>query len=219
MHGRLRRPGDGIGVPTGLSYWSCPPDLWRGETVFVLAGGPSLIGFDAGVLLGRGRVLAIKESCLLAPFADALLFVDAPWFDRERALIDRFAGPVVTTATNAALHPCVRLMKRGLDRGLADAPDTLNYAATVVYAALNLIAHAGAARAVLLGMDHGFDAAGPARHHDRNPLPPPPGAFTRQAEALATISGPLAERGVDVLNATPGSRLTLWPRAELKELL
>jgi hypothetical protein len=68
-------------------------------------------------LRGRGRIVAIKESALLAPFADVLLFVDGPWYDRERALIDRFAGAVVTTATNAANARC-RLMRRGDAEGL-----------------------------------------------------------------------------------------------------
>jgi hypothetical protein len=141
---RVRRPGDGLGERDDT--WSCPP-MWAGETVFVLAGGPSLRGFDAAGLRGRGRILAIKESALLVPFADALLFVDADWFVRERALVDRFAGDVVTTATNAAGTRC-RLMRRGEASGLSDRTDTLNYAYTTVHAALNFIAHTRASRGV-----------------------------------------------------------------------
>jgi hypothetical protein len=214
---RLRRPGDGIGaLPADFPYWSCPP-LWRGETVFILAGGPSLRGFDASVLAGR-RVVAIKESAALAPFADVLIFVDAPWLDRERALIEGFAGRVVTTAPTAVGTKC-SVMRRGGTKGLAAATDTLNYAYTTLYAALNLIVHAGAGRGVLLGADFGHRPDGPARHHDRNPQPPPAGAFDLQAQALATIVAPLAAAGVEILNATPGSRLDLWPRASLNELL
>jgi hypothetical protein len=123
---RIRRPGDGIGaLPADFAYWSTAPDWW-GETVLILAGGPSLRGFDAHAVRGRGRVIAIKESALLAPFADVLMFVDAPWYDRERALIEGFAGDVVTTATNAAHSRC-KIMRRGGPDGLAEARDTLNY--------------------------------------------------------------------------------------------
>jgi hypothetical protein len=214
---RLRRPGDGIGAPPAdLPYVAAPE--WPGETVFILAGGPSLRGFDANVLRGRGRIVAIKESALLAPFADVLLFVDGPWYYRERALIDAFAGAVVTTATNAALSRC-KLMRRGDAEGLAAARDTLNFSCTTVQAALNFVAHTGAGRGVLLGLDAGYHPGGPARHHDRNPVPPPAGAFDRQAAALATLVAPLRERGVEILNATPGSRLTLWPRIDLNDVL
>jgi hypothetical protein len=215
---RIRRPGDGIGtLPADFPYWSCPA-LWPGETVFILAGGPSLRGFDAAVLAGR-RVVAIKESALLAPSADVLIFVDAPWYDRERALIEGFAGAVVTTATNAATNTRVRLMRRGGPDGLADAPDTLNYSYTTVQAALNFVAHTGAGRGVLLGLDAGYQPGGPARHHDRNPTPPPPDQFARQAAALATLVAPLAAAGVEILNATPGSRLDLWPRVDLNDVI
>jgi hypothetical protein len=71
---------------------------------------------------------------------------------------------------------------------------------------------------VLLGLDAGYHPGGPARHHDRNPAPPPAGAFDRQAAALATLVAPLRERGVEILNATPG-RLEPAERCRVEQRL
>lgn len=197
-------------------WWSCPP-LWAGETAFLLAGGPSLRGFAAEQLRGR-RVLALKESCLIAPFAPMMFFADNSWFLRERGLIDGFGGEVVTVAKNAADTRC-RLMRRGDKEGLAAAPDTLNGADTSAAFAIDLLAHLGVARIGLLGMDLGHDPFGPARHHTRNPVKPRAESFDLMAATLATKAASLAARGIAVFNCTPGGRLDIWPRVNLTELL
>lgn len=72
--------------------WSVPR-VWAGETVFILGGGPSLQGFDAEILRGRGRVIAINSAGLArppgekseptphAPWADLLYWADKSFFE------------------------------------------------------------------------------------------------------------------------------------------
>ena len=61
--------------PRLMEPWTPPPDLWRGETVVVLASGPSLSGpqihhLALARLGGQCRVIAIKQTVYLAWWSD-----------------------------------------------------------------------------------------------------------------------------------------------------
>jgi hypothetical protein len=192
-------------------FWSAPP-LWEGETAFVLAGGASLRDFDASVLRSR-KVMAIKESCLLAPWAPLLFFADNCWFERERDLVDAFAGDVISVAAKSHGSRC-KVMRRGRQLGISDDPAVLNGSWTSVHYALGLLKHFKVARIALLGMD----LTG-GRWHDRNPFPPSPVNVIHMHAALASTAAPLAAARVEVFNCTPGGKLTVWPRRPLSDLL
>ena len=85
------------------------PKTWRGETAVILAGGPSLRGFDAGVLepkkvevtthgdaeskfleiRKRPRVITINDSWHLAPRADVFYFCDKGWWQTQMDMNQR----------------------------------------------------------------------------------------------------------------------------------
>ena len=57
-----------------------PDGAWSGEPCFVVAGGPSLRGFDFERLRGRGRVIAINRAFEFIPWADMLFFMDHTFY-------------------------------------------------------------------------------------------------------------------------------------------
>jgi hypothetical protein len=57
-------------------YDVLPDGAWAGEACFIVAGGPSLRGFEFERLHGAGRVIAINKAFLSVPFADVLFFMD-----------------------------------------------------------------------------------------------------------------------------------------------
>ena len=83
----------------GMStFWPVPRE-WEGETVFIVGGGPSVLGVDLEVLRGR-RVIVINSSVYAVPWADFLYFGDWRWWNEpeNQAAVASFAGRVVTVS-------------------------------------------------------------------------------------------------------------------------
>jgi len=57
-----------------------PDGAWRDEPCFVVAGGPSLTGFDFERLRGHGKVIAINRAFEFIPWADILFFMDNKFY-------------------------------------------------------------------------------------------------------------------------------------------
>ena len=79
------------------------PREWPGETVFIVGGGPSVLGVDLEALRGR-RVIAINSSVYAVPWADILYFGDWRWWHEpeNKAAVASFPGRVVTTSRMVA---------------------------------------------------------------------------------------------------------------------
>lgn len=65
-------------------------------------------------------------------------------------------------------------------------------------------------RIVLMGAD-GKAAKDRSHHHKPHPWPVRPGCWDVQRRDLAEFAPQLKERGVEVLNASPGSAWNVWP--------
>lgn len=74
-------------------------------------------------------------------------------------------------------------------------------------------------RIVLMGADGGRSKDGRSHHHERHPWPVREGCWDVQRKDLAEIAPRLAELGVEVINASPGSKWDLWPIVEPGEVL
>ena len=206
-----------------MTAWWTAPRLWPGETCFILGGGPSLKGFDASMLRGRGRVLAINDAGLvMAPWADCLYFADRKWFEENLEEIDLYTGP--TSGERLMVTRASDLDAKGRDvkrmvfcRNQPLAQDRAWLAGRSGGAnAINLAVHLGASRIVLLG----FDMRPSGNWHNRHKRPQKaeryPEAFVPELYQMAPL---LARTGVQVLNATPGSALTCFAMVDLEGLL
>ena len=81
------------------------------------------------------------------------------------------------------------------------------------YQALNIAVHLGASRVLLLGYDmHGDHFFG--SHPDKSRPP-----FALCLKLWPTIVAPLKKAGVEVVNCTPNSALTIFPQMPLREAL
>ncbi len=208
------------------------PKMWDGETCFILAGGPSLTGFDASVL-GSRRVLTINDSWRIAPersinyYCDGLFWTSQIGLNRwslgmTRSFHDQiYKGFWVTSAPGFEDHPQVHALRLTGQRGLELDPTGLRHGSNSGYQAINLAYHLGAKRIVLLGYDMGCD--GPRTHWHEEPRDPA-ASFSVTLEKsflphFETLAEPLRSAGVEVINATPRSALTVWPRVPLEEIL
>lgn len=212
------------------------PRAWPGETVFILCGGPSLAGQGVERLRRIGaRVIAINSSIydaegdLARPWVDYVFSGDIQWLrEHEKVLRKHFDGRVVTYATQAAWPGLKRLKKLAPGDAkhpgrphISDAPDTVVGNRTSLQAAINIVWHlCGATRIVLLGADGGRDASGRSHHHKAHPWPVKKGCWDEQHVELKAMMPALEQRGLVVVNASPGTHWAdLWPVTTLDAVL
>lgn len=198
------------------------PRAWDGETCFVLAGGPSVLEWEPEIFRGK-NVIAVNSSYERFPFAPYLFFCDLRWWRHHEKRLQDFAGQIVT---NGPIVP-IKGQRRPLILGRAHPRDgalTLNPRRVVVgktstHGAINLAIHLGAQRIVLVGVDMGA-VGGKTWHHDPHPWPPVPGCFERQMGELSKLAKAVRElTGVEIVNASPHSLLTCWPKMSLERFL
>lgn len=199
------------------------PD-WPGETCFIIGGGPSLRGFDPESIHGLGRVIAVNNAYQLCPWCDILYFADAQWYEWHKEHLAPFTGRIVTGcvvpriegARHVRIHPFPGLQKNrdevaGNNSG---------------YHAMNLAYHLGVKKMILLGFDADVQKDGENLHshwHAGHPdgVEPERRAeiMNRFARGFGHLALPLEQAGIEVVNASPNSRIDCWPRLALDEAI
>lgn len=173
---------------------------------YILAGGPSLAGFDCERLRGHGFVIAVNNSLRLAPWADLLYFADCCWLlDGHLDEVRSFAG-VKLTREPACLDyhvPDLKLIDRAAYCALSNDPRALAGLDSGANA-VNLAYLLGFRQIVLMG----FDMRPNGHWHKGHTNPQPAKMFERDYRpSMVRMLGALAERRVTVLLASPGSAL------------
>jgi hypothetical protein len=202
-------------------YWTVPHE-WPGETAFIVAGGPSVLGQDLDALRGR-RVIVINSSVFTVPVADILFFGDWRWWNERdnQAAVASFPGRVVTTSRTVPdrkVHVCCKTKPPGL----ALERNSLMQRWTSLTAATNLAAHlvGPGGMIVWLGADGQKAADGRTHHHTPHRWAHTPGCYDKHRADLATIVPSLKELGIAAYNASPGTAWTdLLPVIDLQEAL
>jgi len=187
-------------------HWVVEPD-WRGDTVVIVAGGPSVtLSQVRAIGLARAgasiKVVAINDAIYPCWFADIGYACDTAWW-RHHGGLPGFAGRRVSL-DDCGIDGVDFLINTGT-QGFDPAPGCLRSGGNSGYQALHLCAHLGADRVVLIGFDmrgsHWFGEHPPAiRRIAPN--------MRNRIERFHELGAVLAARGIDVVNATPGSALT-----------
>lgn len=218
---RARELGGRLVTP--LAAQRPPPDWWpdwRGETCVIVGSGPSAA--DTPLSAGPHRCIAINNSWRLAPWADVLYATDFVWWERNGGVPD-FAGLKISQDNRLADRPAwgVKLVTGRDDaRILVTTPGEISHGGNSGFAALNLAVQFGASRIVLVGYDMRVDRGlhWHGKHGDglNNPSEETTRKWRRMIDGQAPI---LAALGVKVINASPVSALTAFPKMDLREAL
>lgn len=219
-------------------FWSVPR-MWEGETVAILAGGPSLLPEDVGRVLGQ--LLAVHLAYRLIPplrfgATDMLFAADPHRSWRHYPEMTKFDGMKVCLLGRhhpdyEPLPEKVEMARRLHEEhgvkvlrhlashvGLSDDPGVLR-GNNSIHQGLNIAALAGAKRILLMGADLKPGPGGEMYWHERHPWQKPEAVlnFRAQIASIETAAKPLRERGIEVLNCNPESALTCFPRVTLRE--
>ena len=210
--------------------WSIP-EIWPGETVVIMASGPSLdLTQVRHVALARleerCRVIAVNDAIFVAWWADWLHACDFKWWNWHRATVTKFAGFKTTLTETVPKEWSVRLLRTApIDRetgdtvGFPDEPDMVAGGGNGANQAIQIAVKAGAKRVILLGVDMKTGAGDKSHYfgdHEDGMRSDYKGTMLPYFE---TLIGPLKNRGVEIVNCSPGSALTCFPMARLGETL
>lgn len=196
-------------------------------TFSVLAGGWSVRGLDLARL--PGTVIAVNDAGMRAPRVDHIVSMDRLWAEHRWADLERLARP---TWMRAACLP-----------NIAARPDWLNiydcdWTATTLSAAsgllngtnsglvaLNLAYQLAAkgGRVILFGFDMGRSPKGEPYWYPTYPWRPSGGTsegkYSEWAGQFAPAAQAFKAKGVEVLNASPASRIPAFPKIQPEKVL
>lgn len=203
-----------------MSFWSIPR-IWPGETVAILGAGPSLDVQQVRACVRAGwKLIACNRSWELIPewlragswcHGCDLTFWAWYLFAREFPGIKTTLSPEVS-AQGWGVH----LLRDAGPDGFCDDPSAVTTGWNSGFQAIHIAAHTGASRVILLGLDM---RPGSAHWHGPHPDGLPPQDWAAQVPLFHTLVEPLEARGVDVLNATPGSAIDAFPMVDLSDLI
>jgi len=203
--------------------WSAPK-IWPDATAYIIGGGPSVNSTNLELIKGK-HVIGVNNAYLLGDWVDVCWFGDCRWFDWHKKNLKRFAGLKVTCCERCIREPGINVLKRSTKRwGIEKNPNAVSWNLSSGGSAINLAVHFGAKRIVLIGFDMKRvrvevapgKFADKANWHDDHPAPDK-NPYERFLRPFKIIRKDLEELGIECINATPGSALTLFPVMALEE--
>lgn len=206
------------------------PKIWPGETAVIIGGGSSLTRQDCDYVRGKARVIAIKEAavCSLphitppAPWADMLYSGEYKFWKFEKGA-PGFKGLKYTIEQSQGdpqwQWPDVQILRNTGAEGLETDPSGLKTGYSSGAQGINLAAHLGVVKVVLIGFDcwSGPSSSNWFGHHPNHT-----DNTTRYPlflQGFASMAEPLKAAGIAVLNASRFTVLNAFPRVALEDVL
>lgn len=196
---------------------------WDRQLAIVAATGPSLTPEIAQQCQGH-NCIAVNDAYRLLPFAQVMYACDAAWWNVHKGCPD-FAGekwsshaPGANDKAQVAKQFGLKLIQGIHSRGFSLKSDLIHYGSNSGFQAVNLAILFGATRIVLVGFDMQLVKG---RKHFFGPHPAPINratAFTRFILAFKEARK-VMPKGIEIINCTPGSALTVFPFGNLSEVL
>jgi hypothetical protein len=192
---------------------------FEGETIYIIGGGPSLKDFNFQNLAGA-RTIAINKAMLFHTQTDVLYWTDVRFYTWYKNEIDNYKGLKFALAAGSQYTDDVKVLKKGKAHGLETDRQTLAHGNNSGYAAINLAYHLGAKRIILLGFDMGSNGTD-SHFHDGYPTKAAGDKMYQDKflPGFKQLDAELKDSGVMILNASPYSKLTMFPKITIEQAL
>lgn len=220
------------------------PRMWEGGTCVILGGGPSILQqFDVpaniiqDVYLGRQKpsayspyleaihdmhVIGVNVAYKIGPWIDVMFFGDDATWDEEKQGLKNFPGLVVSCATGISQVPRVKWLKRDFKKkfGIATDPSTVCWNNNSGCAAINFAVNAGVKRIILLGFDMTLDTQQNQHWHKfyASNLNTVHQTMKKHMSCLPQLKADLDALGVEVINASPESKIECFAKVNFKDI-
>jgi len=203
--------------------WWAVPELWSGRTIYILGGGPSLADFNWERLRGE-RVIAVNNSYMpgRAPWAPVLYFMDWGWYNIHKEALGRWSGLKITACDKCKDEPGVRVLKWRHRLGLDDDPRFMTRGTCAGFGATSVGAKLGGkgSRLILLGFDMQMVDGRHNYHSGEHKMTVDKAIYVNNFIApFRSLVAPAKERGIEIINATPGSALPFFPIVHPDEVI
>lgn len=195
------------------------PESWEGETVFVIAGGPSAKQ-DYEPYRGKAKFIVINNSRELVPWADVLFASDADWWNINEGA-QNFTGLKLTMDFSITRdHGNVHLIhiSKIHPNITVDRPGYVGIGLNSGFYAINLAVQFGPPKKIILcgydmNMIHGTHWHG--RHPVNNPDSHKLGRWSKIIDKQSKIL--IRDFKVQVINTCPTSSLKNYPKMSVAE--
>lgn len=177
------------------------------------------------------HVIGVNAAFLIGDWIDMMFFGDARFFLEYRVRLAEFSGLKVTCHERPSKAKYAKENIKYLPKnpkwgkGISPNPSTVSWNGNSGAAAISVAVHTGVKRIILVGFDmklnenykqHWHGLYGTAGRKDGNPRGLP---FHRHLLGFKAIHRDSLIRGVEILNACPGSAITQFRKVTVKELL
>ena len=225
------------------------PQIWEDGECWLIGGGPSIpqqFGVPAEVVdkvlskelspsayseymapIHSKHVIGVNAAYLLGDWIDFIFFGDNRFFLEHKEALRKHPAVKVTCHAIPQKYPWVKYLPRDREKqsGISNYPNTVAWNANSGAAAISLAVHLGVKRIILLGFDMKLGVNNEQHWHSlykgtklsdrrRGNLP-----FPRHLVGFEQIAKDAKRMGVEIVNASPESAITQFPKLVVKELL
>jgi len=193
---------------------------WEGQTLIIVASGPSAKDVPLHLAKGRAKVIAINNSWRLAPWADVLYACDHAWWSREDW--SGFEGLKLTVDKRAVEEfgiGYVHCMTPD-DRVFLEPKGTVGWGGNSGFHCLNLAIQFGVKKVLLVGYDMRIDRG--AHWHGMHPKGmhnPTINGVERWRRCVDGAARVAEAQGVKVINCSAVSALKRYPKMTFEDAL
>lgn len=230
-----------------MKAWNVPK-IWNNGDVWILGGGPSIIEqFEIpqevvnDVITKRQplsaysifmqpihkkHVIGINVAYQIGTWIDMVFFGDPGFFEAHKNELVNFPNLCVTSVTEIEKFEWLKFVNRDPSKpfGISEHPATISWNKNSGASAISIAVHAGAKRIFLLGFDMQLDTKNTQHWHsvyneggrpkDMGKLP-----FARHLEGFPAIAVDAKRKGIEIINVSPKSAITVFPKMSLKQAL
>lgn len=199
--------------------------VWEGRIAVLIASGPSLTYEQCHYVARNHRrqgliVAGCNDAYRAYRGLDLLYAADNKWWDVHEEEIQGLDIPemLMPNETYSAKHGLTYVKGRG-GAILSTDPSAINYASNSGFQLFNIAFLRGAKKIVLLGYDYGHKEKAHFFGNHPQPLRNPPNKMESWAKAYPASLDILAKADVQVINCSPRSTLTCFPKMPVEQAL
>lgn len=206
--------------PSSKPYWY--PD-WTGLTCVIVGGGPSVANVDFDVIKDRGvKCIAINNAIAKVPWADVLYACDFNWWREYQPLWKDYVGLKITQDKKALDEFEINrvICERHHENLVVDRLGFVGWGGNSGFHCMNLCLQWKVKRIILVGYDMNLDAGSHWHGDHKNGLHNPSAANVARWRRTIDANAKIFQRlGIRVINTSPVSSLTQYPKMTLLEAL